>query len=1015
MGFGQSHISTIIEDQQGFIWIGTYLGLIRFDGLQSVVFKPEKDNPNSMSSEFVYHVYEDKSRFLWIATRNGLTRIDPTRKIFTRYKHDSADPHSIPNNRIFDLQPYTDSTLLLSCDRSGLCEFNMKSGKVRRLNPPLITRQGDTIKTVWSLNVFAAHHNTIYLQTSRGLLVFDAAQNHLVEVQDTLTAFNQIKGKRNYYCSPDSTIWFTDDSGRLCKWIHGTSLTFFGDTSIWSKIKTGPSKIFDFNRQFILVSTEKEYFLFDKQTGETQPFRLRDDQEGVLRSQYLLACAETRAGIVVLGMRQGQLILIDPLLQQFKFKKFMLPDPQSRFQVSDMQDDQEYHTRYISIFHDTLYYTEDLQTGSISVHVKEKGSNVTNEWMLDQTGRLWHANGHMVIEVNRKNQMMKAYYPSQPAFDLSQMVEIEPGKILIGSFREGLFEFEPDKGIFEKFPETKGWIKTQIFSMKFDPDHQCVWIGTVRNGLIRYDIRQDTFIQYAYDSRNLNSLGGDWVRDITFDSIGFVWFVSDPIGLSRFDYNAHPDSAFIRFSSEDGLPSSHIGGLVTDKKGTLWMSSMNGIASMNPVDFSIRVYGKSDGLLQTFSTGSNVVISPSNLVMVGMHYGYYSFSPDDLITNIKPPDFIMHDVLVFEHPKQLEYDGPSIRPIELTYKENFLTFRFSVINLTESERNTVRYQMEGLEDHWNTRTGIHQASYTNIPPGDYTFRILAANNDGVWNENETRIQIFIQPPFWQRTWFYILIGAIATGMIASLYNYRLRQSIKQRTLMAEKETLKAEAEKQMAQLEMAALRAQMNPHFIFNCLNSINRFIIVNDNDTASEYLTKFSKLIRQVLDNSRGEKTLLLTEIETLKLYIEMESLRFADKFEYEMTVAPELLSDSYVIQPMLIQPYVENAIWHGLMHNKGKGKLSLTFAKKEDALMVRIEDNGVGREMAKKIKESQLIQRKSHGMKVTAERMSLLSKKLNVPVRAEVFDVYNQEHTIAGTRVELTLPIEEQPGESI
>ena len=967
-----------------------------------------------MSSEFVYQIYEDKSRFLWIATRNGLTRIDPTRKIFTRFKHDSLDPNSIPNNRIFDLLPNSDSTLLLSCDRSGICEFNMNTGKVLRLNPAFITRSGDTIRDIWALNTFTTGKHNVFLQGTRGFLSFDRKNNSLAEVKDSVSGYHQVTGKKNFFCSVDSSIWFADDIGRLCKWIPYEAISFFGDSTTRSQIKAGTVRIFDFNRQFILVSTTQDCFLFDRETGDIKPFLLREDQEGVLKPQSIFACHETRAGIVVLGLRQGELVMVDPLLQQFKFKKIIEPDPNLLLRVSDIEDDQEYQTRYIGVFNDSVFYTENLRTGVISSHKKKKGSGITNEWMMDQSGRLWHTNGPMVMEVNRKTQKIKEYYPSQPAFDLSPMVEIAPGKMLIGSFREGLYLFEPDRGIFDKIPPTKGWIKTQVFNMKFDPQHQSVWIGTVRNGLLRYDIKQDTFIQYHYDSGNRHSLGGDWVRDITFDSLGYVWFVADPIGLSRFDYKAHPDSAFLNFSMEDGLPASHLGGIVTDKHGRLWMSSLNGIALMDPVDFSIRTYGKEDGLLQTFSSGANVVITPSDLIMVGMEYGYYSFAPDDLLTNITPPELVMHDILVFDQPVALTYEGITILPMELTYKENFITFRFSVINLTESEMNTVRYKMEGLEDNWNTRSGIHQVSYTNIPPGEYTFRILAANNDGVWNEKETKIYLVIKPPFWQRSWFYFLLTAFGAGMIGLVYQYRLSQSIKQNKLVAEKDTLKAEAEKQMAQLEMTALRAQMNPHFIFNCLNSINRFIIVNDNDTASEYLTKFSKLIRQVLDNSRGEKILLATEIETLKLYIEMESLRFADKFAFEFIVDPQLLEQPFLMQPMLIQPYVENAIWHGLMHLKGKGKLSLTFTRKGNALIVRIMDNGVGREMARTIKSTQLVKRKSLGMRVTAERMSLLSKKLDVPVLAEIVDLQDENQKGTGTLVVLTLPLELANGES-
>ncbi|HEY3386050.1 MAG TPA: two-component regulator propeller domain-containing protein, partial [Saprospiraceae bacterium] len=366
MGFGQSLISTILEDQQGFLWIGTYLGLFRFDGLQSVAFRPEKDNPNSMSSEFINQIYEDKSRFLWIATRNGLTRIDPTRKVFTRYKHDSTDPNSIPNNRIFDIEPYSDSTLLLSCDRSGLCEFNKNTGKVRRLNPTYITRGGDTLKEVWSLNVFTARQHTVFLQSSRGILLYNAVNNTLVEVRDSISGYTQLTGKRNFFCSVDSTIWFADQLGRLCKWIPYQSITFFGDSTTRSQIKSGSLRIIDFNKQYILVCTHHDSFLFDKETGVSQPFRLRDDQQDVVTAQNFLTCMTTKSGIVVLGLRQGKLITIDPLLQQFKFKKFMEPDPELILQISDIQDDVYYHTRYIGVFHDSIFFTEDLRSGIIS-------------------------------------------------------------------------------------------------------------------------------------------------------------------------------------------------------------------------------------------------------------------------------------------------------------------------------------------------------------------------------------------------------------------------------------------------------------------------------------------------------------------------------------------------------------------------------------------------------------------------------------------------------------------------
>jgi ligand-binding sensor domain-containing protein len=1015
--FGKSSILTMMEDHQGIIWAATQLGLLRFDGIQTTTYMPEKDNPNSISNEYVYDLFEDNYHFIWIATRNGLTRIDPSRKIFTRYKNNTKDPGSIPNNRIFGIVPDSDSTFLLLCDRSGLSSFNIRTGRSTRLNPML--KSSDSTPTIiWATRAFLTPSGNLLIGTFRNLYSYDKKLNELYQIHDAKTGYDLVQQKKAHFTSRDSTIWFTAENDILYKWIPGETLIAFQDTSLRRHLHAGVIRMQDYNKTFLLASTSKDYLLVNKQTGQFHPLRFREDVFELFhpmqfQPDQINYSLETKEGIVVMGSHKGDLFMINPLLQQFHFKKISGHNPYANVQmhtlIGDVFEDDEYQKRYITVLQDSFFYVEDLMTGQVKAYNKELYSAINSKWMLDHAGRLWLCSGNSVLAVDRIRHTIRKYDPDSTTKNLFMMVEVSPGRMLVGSFAEGLFWFEPDKSIFQKIPIKRGLIRTQVYSMKMDKVQQCVWIGTVRNGLLRYDIQQDSFVHFLYDSRNPHSIGGDWVRDIAIDSTGDVWFSTDPIGLSRYDYQANPDSAFFNYSVDEGLPTNFIAGLGVDRTGYIWMTSLNGIARLDPHTFRITHYGIEDGLAASRFLRAYLSMTHDGTILVGAEKGYIHFHPDSLESNQKPPELIIRDFLVFDTSMLLSEPESLDRTLQLTYKQNYFTIVFSIVNFTDAEQNSVRYKMEGLEDHWNTRSGIHEVSYTNVPPGDYTFRILASNNDGVWNENETRIQIYIQPPFWQRTWFYILLGAIVTGIVVSLYNYRLRQSVKQRALMVEKETMRAEAEMKMAQLEMSALRAQMNPHFIFNCLNSINRFIIVNDNDTASEYLTKFSKLIRQVLDNSRGEKTLLITEIETLTLYIEMESLRFADKFEYEMIVAPELLSDAYLIQPMLIQPYVENAIWHGLMHNKGKGKLSLTFSRKEDALMVSIQDNGVGREMAKKIKESQLIQRKSHGMKVTAERMSLLSKKLNVTVQAEVFDVYNEEQHIAGTRVVLTLPIEQ------
>lgn len=215
-------------------------------------------------------------------------------------------------------------------------------------------------------------------------------------------------------------------------------------------------------------------------------------------------------------------------------------------------------------------------------------------------------------------------------------------------------------------------------------------------------------------------------------------------------------------------------------------------------------------------------------------------------------------------------------------------------------------------------------------------------------------------------------------------------------------------QQKMTEVEMQALRAQMNPHFIFNCLNSINRYIVKSDQTTASLYLTKFAKLIRLILDNSNSKNVMLANELEALKLYIEMEALRFDKKFTYEIKVENKLGTDTVEVPPLIIQPYVENAIWHGLLHKESGGHLSIKVCMcSESMLECIIEDNGVGRDKAKELKSKSATSRKSLGMQLTENRLSLLNKHAQLSASVEIIDLQNGGNEAAGTKVILKIPV--------
>jgi hypothetical protein len=250
------------------------------------------------------------------------------------------------------------------------------------------------------------------------------------------------------------------------------------------------------------------------------------------------------------------------------------------------------------------------------------------------------------------------------------------------------------------------------------------------------------------------------------------------------------------------------------------------------------------------------------------------------------------------------------------------------------------------------------------------------------------------------------------------YTQRLETELTQRTLEIKEQSRKLEEqhagqlklafEQKLAEMEMTALRAQMNPHFIFNCLNSIKLYTTDNDTAKASAYLTKFSRLIRLVLENSRSERVPLKNELEALALYLEMEAMRFKDKLRFAVDVAPEIDTDMIEIPPMLLQPYVENAIWHGLMHKKEGGSVQVKVVQPQtDCLQITITDDGIGRSKARALKSKSATANKSFGMKMTGERIALLNQMYQTATKVQVHDLTDAEGHAAGTEVVLDILI--------
>ncbi len=432
-----------------------------------------------------------------------------------------------------------------------------------------------------------------------------------------------------------------------------------------------------------------------------------------------------------------------------------------------------------------------------------------------------------------------------------------------------------------------------------------------------------------------------------------------------------------------------VNALNPDNRGRLWGLTAEGLAYFNIADRVINLIEKKDGLLYT--DVSNIRLFPAPDAADVLHIGYAAMlgtlNTDAIgIEAAKPPVFTSIRAM------DLPYAGPSMPQgndtLHIHHTENYLRLAFAKPYFNHPARQTFTYKLEGYEDIWHFTQEVPEAYYTGLPPGNYKFMVRPAYA----KEGEATLEkwIFIEPPFWKTGWFQGLMIMLIAGLVLLLYFTKVRR-IRRQEAQRRKHLM------ELNELEMKAIRAQMNPHFIFNCLNSIRACIMEGKAEDAIDYIGKFGKLMRLVLDLSRGQKTTLRDEIEMLKLYIGLEELRMNRKINTRISLDPQLNTDRVKIPGMLIQPLVENALWHGFNQLDREPVLELAFAKNgQGALEVRIEDNGHGR------KVEQNRDHISQATKMIKERLNA-ENLAGKPASMDIFDLKDPSGKGAGTRITL------------
>jgi ligand-binding sensor domain-containing protein len=1013
-GLSQASGYAACQDSEGFMWLGTQDGLNLFDGYHFTTFRHTADSLHSISDNLINDVSLDKQGTLWVGTQHGIS----IKKKGGKYFEPLLWTKGWKVNYTYEAQ---DGYLWVLTFTHGLFRFS----------PDLKERRQWFAEGDWReklIDIAESPTGDLWIAARNGFLHWSPQRQDFQTFTIPQLLFN---GKsdmtiRRIGLDNDGSLWVGGlDNGLFIVDFKSKNPQFdTTKTPNWSvkqvKNSLNPinapiagndiTEIYRTSWGDMWIGTKSGLSIWRHALNRFDNYDHRDDDPLSISRNYIISVFEDRQKLMWVGVSGGGFCKYDPTRLRFSWLR--------RFANKENPKADNMVYNILETADKTLYFT--TQTDGLIRFQNDRYKAFKNdplkpESLLNNTcfgiandgnGKLWIATYGGLSSFDVKTEKFWAFTPSKDD-STSRLLSIHKLKNrteLLVSGTNGVFRFDlkTEKWLKNKTPQpAPATIARRIFE---DSEGQ-IWLGTEGKGLVLYDVDNQIFTSFQMPT-------SPSCRAIIESTDKQQLWVGTQGGLVLFDKKEK--KVVKTWTTQEGLPNNVVYSLLLAKDGNLWIATNNGLTRMNTTDGQMRTFTTQDGLQSNeFNTNAAFQSPYDGRLYFGGINGISTFFSEQLIPNAYKPPVKITNFQVFNRDFPFE-EG---KTLELTNKQNFFTFHFVALNYSLTEKNEYAYQLVGVDNEWVNCGTQHSANYTNISAGDYTFRVKAANNDGLWSNKIAEIHLHIEPPYWQKFWFKLLLVTAISSIVFLIYLSREKQAKLRETLLRrELELTQKEAESQqkeanfrqkLGEVEMAALRSQMNPHFIFNVLNSINDYMLNHDAQSASQYLTDFSKLIRLVLENSRSEKVTLSNELAALELYMKFEQLRFEDKLRYAIEIDANIDTQFTKIPPLLIQPYIENAIWHGLMHRPKGGKVTLRLKEVDENLLhIEIEDDGIGRTAAAELKSKSAMRKKSFGMTITSERIQLVNEIFKTNTQVSIQDLINTEGEACGTKVVIEIP---------
>ncbi len=679
---------------------------------------------------------------------------------------------------------------------------------------------------------------------------------------------------------------------------------------------------------------------------------------------------------------------------------------------------------YVSNLHQNKFHS--IPNDQLS---PDKKTIVYQAFVEDKEGNFWYGTGNGLLVLDKESKKITNISSSLPSQQIFNLFKDNNNDIWIGTM-EGLLHYNSEtkqfKTIYSKERKPIEKLVLDIYQLPSSGDILVSILGEgvfiiKKNGKQYYLQKVLTGIGYIpifqdnqkriYIGNNQENIG---IFDLIKDSLLLTKQLAIPGEISSFlqksDHEIWIATAYgiakintnniqapsVMLTEKDGLPDKYIDCLISDNQENVWACTSKGLARISK-DQPIRTYSLADGMqsnsfqLSYKRKNGELWFGGSEGITIASNFQQKKseITAQPSITSLKIND-----------EAYKEKNVSLLKKMTLPFKENTLSFEFVNKEYSNPQSNRIRYKLKGIDNDWVEvdKGEVGFARYANLNYGNYTFLLEGINGDGFSSGKKEALSLTIKPPFY-KTWpFIISVSLLSFFLIGLLIRYRINQ-------IREREILNT----RIAENKMSALRSQMNPHFIFNSLQTVNGFIVRKDIRAAIQYVNQFSRLMRTILENSREGMIPLEKEVELLELYMKIERERFTTPFEYSITVADDLDIYNVEVPSMLLQPFVENAIKHGLFHKKEQGQLSISFFNKNNTLLCTITDNGIGREKSKILNQQRGRTHQSRGLQIVDERLDLIRKSHPGDYAVQIHDLFDTQGSAIGTKVEISLPLDD------